>query len=465
VAETKIPSIYRVPSNTEPELKRYLESVQEAVEVRLGRRGDELDQAVTYRDLIDSNLAQKASRLNRVIEPIVEEPTPSMPFNTIPQNVQASGAFTKILVTWDDHQMGSLFARAEIWRSGVNDLNSATLQSSVYGSVWTDTVDYNTTMYYWVRFVQRATSVSGNETFGAFSDPAASATTSANISAVMTTLSETLAGLPGYNLLSTTAAAATVIKQSSEPSTRVGGGALQANDIWLDTDNGQIYTRNASNNAWVAGRDSSLVTLYGSTSYTGSTITGAMATAQSDIVTVTNAQNSTASTVTSLNSTVSGHTSSISTLNTTTASHTGDLDAMYVLQVSTESNSTKSVAGMVVGSNASDGSGAQSYVQFQADKFVVWNGSNGNTAPFTVSSNTVYIANAMIQDAAITNAKIANATIEEAKIATVNANSIRSGTIEASTVIKVGSSGSGATDQRIEISASGNRILVVDDSS
>jgi hypothetical protein len=465
VAETKIPSIYRVPSNVEPELKRYLESVQEAVEVRLGRRGDELDQAVTYRDLIDSNLAQRASRLNRVIEPIIEEPTPSMPFNTIPQNVKASGAFTKILVTWDDHQMGSLFARAEIWRASIDDLNAATLQGSVYGSVFTDTVDYDTTMYYWVRFVQRATSVSGNETFGQFSSPAASATTAENISAVMTALSETLSDMPGYNLLSTTAAAATVIKQSSEPSTRVGGGALQANDIWLDTDNGQIYTRNASNNAWVAGRDSSLVTLYGSTSYTGSTITGAIATAQSDIVTVTNAQNSTASTVTSLNSTVSGHTSSISTLNTTTASHTGDLNAMYVLQVSTESNSSKSVAGMVIGSNASDGSGAQSYVQFQADKFVVWNGNDGNTAPFIVSSNTVYMANAMIQNGAITNAKIADATIETAKIVTLNADKIRSGTIEASTVLKIGSSGSGATDQRIEISASGNRILVVDDSS
>jgi hypothetical protein len=465
VAETKIPSIYRVPSNVEPELKRYLESVQEAVEVRLGRRGDELDQAVTYRDLIDSNLAQRASRLNRVIEPIIEEPTPSMPFNTIPQNVKASGAFTKILVTWDDHQMGSLFARAEIWRASIDDLNAATLQGSVYGSVFTDTVDYDTTMYYWVRFVQRATSVSGNETFGQFSSPAASATTAENISAVMTALSETLSDMPGYNLLSTTAAAATVIKQSSEPSTRVGGGALQANDIWLDTDNGQIYTRNASNNAWVAGRDSSLVTLYGSTSYTGSTITGAIATAQSDIVTVTNAQNSTASTVTSLNSTVSGHTSSINTLNTTTASHTGDLNAMYVLQVSTESNSSKSVAGMVIGSNASDGSGAQSYVQFQADKFVVWNGNDGNTAPFIVSSNTVYMANAMIQNGAITNAKIADATIETAKIVTLNADKIRSGTIEASTVLKIGSSGSGATDQRIEISASGNRILVVDDSS
>ena len=148
MAETKIPAIYRVPSSLDPELKRYLESVQEAVEVRLGRRGDELDQAVTYRDLIDSNLAQKASRLNRVIEPLVEEPTPSMPFNTVPQNVKASGAFTKILVTWDDHQMGSLFARAEIWRSGINDLNTAgdSPVASVYGSVWTDTVDYNTTM-------------------------------------------------------------------------------------------------------------------------------------------------------------------------------------------------------------------------------------------------------------------------------------------------------------------------------
>ena len=465
MAETKIPSIYRVPSNTEPELKRYLESVQEAVEVRLGRRGDELDQAVTYRDLIDSNLAQKASRLNRVIEPITEDPTPSMPFNTIPQNVKASGAFTKILVTWDNHQMGSLFARAEIWRASIDDLNAATLQGSVYGSVFTDTVDYNTTMYYWVRFVQRATSVSGDETFGQFSSPAASATTSANISAVMTTLSETLADMPGYNLLSTTAAAATVIKQSSEPSTRVGGGALQANDIWLDTDNGQIYTRNASNNAWVAGRDSSLVTLYGSTSYTGSTITGAIATAQSDIVTVTNAQNSTASTVTSLNSTVSGHTSSISTLNTTTASHTGDLNAMYVLQVSTESNSSKSVAGMVIGSNASDGSGAQSYVQFQADKFVVWNGTDGNTAPFIVSSNTVYMANAMIQNGAITNAKIADATIESAKIVSLSAAKISTGFLNSSQRITIGSDGTGATDQRIEISASDNRILIVDGSS
>ena len=362
MAETKIPSIYRVPSNVEPELKRYLESVQEAVEVRLGRRGDELDQAVTYRDLIDSNLAQKASRLNRVIEPITEDPTPSMPFNTIPQNVKASGAFTKILVTWDDHQMGSLFARAEIWRSGVNDLNAATLQGSVYGSVFTDTVDYNTTMYYWVRFVQRATSVSGDETFGQFSSPAASATTAENISAVMTALSETLADLPGYNLLATSTTAATVIKAASSPSTRVNGDALQPNDLWFDTDDGQLYTRNTANNAWVAARDATLVTTVNSLSSTVTTNTNNIATANTNIATLTsantarvseiteleatvagysssstiaaaitseataraNGDSANATSITNLTSTVNGHTSSISTLNTTTASHTGD---------------------------------------------------------------------------------------------------------------------------------------------
>ena len=561
MAETKIPSIYRVPSNTEPELKRYLESVQEAVEVRLGRRGDELDQAVTYRDLIDSNLAQKASRLNRVIEPITEDPTPSMPFNTIPQNVKASGAFTKILVTWDNHQMGSLFARAEIWRSGVNDLNAATLQGSVYGSVFTDTVDYDTTMYYWVRFVQRATSVSGNETFGQFSSPAASATTAENISAVMTTLSETLADMPGYNLLSTTATAAVVIKSSSEPSTRVGGGALQVNDLWSDTDDGQLYMRNSANNAWVAARDATLVTTVNSLSSTVTSNSSSLATANSNIATLTtentarateidnleadvgkkyggrvlttsgsknvkvetmaNTANSTTTaahgitsddvtagvfvslknisatgglTAEQLNKTFKvtsrlsnsrlqvqvvgdaatsaatsatvvdgltvGANAGLAQLATVTADIEGNAHSAYVMQVSANG----SVAGMVLEAVAQDGVTATA-VQFQADKFAIWNDSDGSTAPFIVSSNTVYIANAMIQDAAITNAKIANATIESAKIVSLSAAKISTGHLNSSQRITIGSDGTGATDQRIEISASGNRILIVDDSS
>ena len=249
-----------------------------------------------------------------------------------------------------------------------------------------------------------------------------------NIGATMAALSETLADLPGYNLLATSTTAATIIKSSSQPSTRGNGDALQPNDIWFDTDDGQIYTRNTANNAWVAGRDATLVNVFGSTSFTGSTLTAAMATAQSDIVTVTNAQSATATSVTNLTSTVGTNTSSISTLNTTTASHTGDLNAMFVLQVATESNGSKSAAGMVIGSNASNGSGAQSYVQFQADKFAIWSGSS-NIAPFIVDSGVVYIDQARIKDGAILDAKIGS--LDGGKI---TANSITATQIDANTI-------------------------------
>ena len=320
MAETKIPSIYRVPSKIDPELKRYLESVQEAVEVRLGRRGDELDQAVTFRDLIDSRIAGRGSGLRVNLTPVVENPTPSMPFNTVPQNVQASGAFTKIMVTWDNHQMGSLFARAEIWRAGVDDLNAATLQASVYGSVWTDTVDYNTTMYYWVRFVQKATEVGGVETFGAFSDPAASATTAEDVGAVMTALSEELSDLPGYTALTTVidvdiaaarlaaiAGAAFIIRATSAPSVRDTSPTtpLQPYDIWVDTDdNNQMYIRNTANNAWVEARDGTLVNLVDAHAVTISGHTSSIASAVSDIAVVTGAQTATATAVTALTATV-----------------------------------------------------------------------------------------------------------------------------------------------------------------
>jgi len=413
---TKVPSLVSIPSKVDPQLKRTLDSLIEALEIRLGRRGDPRDRAITLRELIDSGLAQEL--LDNPFNPnagtgVVDfEPPSALNDVTIPPaptGLAVSAAFTTSVLSWDDPQFGN-FAFAEVFRATSNDISNAVIADTTTASVWSDSVDYNQTFYYWVRFV------STSDIRGPFAG-SVNATTAANISAVMTSLSQTLADLPGYNLLATGTTAATIIKSSSQPSTRTNGDALQPNDIWFDTDDGQIYTRNSSNNAWVAGRDATLVSLFGSTSFTGSTLTAAMATAQSDIVTVTNAQSSTASSLTSLTSTVGTNTSSISTLNTTTASHTGDINAMFVLQVSTESDGSKSAAGMVVGSNASDGSGAQSYVQFQADKFVVWNGNNASTAPFIVSSNTVFIKDAMIQDAAITTAKIASLAVDEARIA------------------------------------------------
>ena len=440
MAETKVPAIKNIPAQVDRETGLALESMKEALEVRLGRRGDPKDRAVTLRELIDSglatDLAQEPYNPNTGatgFAPVRERPG-DVVVPPAPTSLTASGLFTDVLLSWNQSTNTAPYgnhAFTEIWRSQAEDLSSAVLVGTTNAFIYTDKgIEYDSTYYYWVRFV------STSNIPGPWSNMA-SATTVENIGATMAALSETLADLPGYNLLATSTTAATIIKSSSEPSTRGNGDALQPNDIWFDTDDGQIYTRNTSNNAWVAGRDATLVNVFGATSFTGSTLTAAMATAQSDIVTVTNAQSSTASSLSSLSSTVTSNnntlTASVNTLNTTTASHTGDLNAMFVLQVATESNGSKSAAGMVVGSNASNGSGAQSYVQFQADKFAIWSGSS-NIAPFIVDGGVVYIDQARIKDGAILDAKIGSLDGGKITADTITATQIDGGTITATEI-------------------------------
>ncbi len=455
MAETKVPALKNIPAQVDRETGLALESMKEALEVRLGRRGDPKDRAVTLRELIDSglatDLAQEPYNPNTGatgFAPLREKPG-DVVVPPSPTVLTASGLFTDVHLSWNQSTNTAPYgnhAFTEIWRSQSEDLSSAVLVGTTSAFIYTDKgLEYDSTYYYWVRFV------STSNTPGPWSNMA-SATTVENIGATMAALSETLADLPGYNLLATSTTAATIIKSSSQPSTRTNGDALQPNDIWFDTDDGQIYTRNVANNAWVAGRDATLVNVFGATSFTGSTLTAAMATAQSDIVTVTNAQSSTASSLSSLSSTVTSNnntlTASVNTLNTTTASHTGDLNAMFVLQVATESNGSKSAAGMVVGSNASNGSGAQSYVQFQADKFAIWSGSS-NIAPFIVDGGVVYIDQARIKDGAILDAKIGSLNGGKITADSITATQIDANTITATQI---------ATDTITATQIAGNTI-------
>jgi hypothetical protein len=500
MAATKLPGLKPIPAGIDRELAGSLKAMHEALAVRLGHRGDPKDRAVTLRELIDSGLATDLAQspYNPNTGATGFAAIGAGPANVIvppaPTSLTADGVFTKVLLAWNQSTNAAPYgnhAFTEIWRSQAEDLSSAVLVGTTNAFIYTDEgVDYGSTHYYWVRFV------SDTNTPGPYSNMA-SGTTIENIAATMTALSEELQNLPGYTALTslisgTAAAAATVIRNNTEPTTRDNGDALLGNDIWIDTnDNNQAYFRNAANSAWVAGRDSTLVSLYGATSYTGSTITSAMASAQADIITVTSAQSSTAASLSSLSTTVTNNnntltsaitteassrttgdqtnataitnltstvtsnnntltsainseattrsnadtanatainnlsstvttnnntlTASVNTLGTTTTNINGDLDAMYVIQAETESNGSKSAAGMVIGSNANSGSGAQSYVQFRADKFAVWSGS-ASVAPFIISGGVVYIDDARIKDAAITTAKIANAAIETAKI-------------------------------------------------
>ena len=136
-----------------------------------------------------------------------------------------------------------------------------------------------------------------------------------------------------------------LIKATSAPSTRTDGSALQAQDLWADTnDNNQIYVRNAANSGWEKARDSSLVTLYNSLSSTVSTNSTNISTAQSDIVTLTTDTSANASAITSLTSTVGTNTSAISTEATTRANADTALAADITSLTSTVSGNTSSIS-------------------------------------------------------------------------------------------------------------------------
>ena len=223
------------------------------------------------------------------------------------------------------------------------------------------------------------------------------------------------------------ASATELIKATSAPSTRSSGDALQAQDLWADTnDNNQIYVRNAANNGWEKARDSSLVTLYNSLNSTVGTNTTNIATAQGDIVTLTtdtaanassissltstvnsntsaisseqttraNADTALAADITSLTSTVNGVSSSVTTNATAITGINNNASAGYVLKV----DANGKIAQMVLGANASSGSGASSVVSFLADTFKIDNGSGSSVSPFLVSGGSVFIDNARINN-------------------------------------------------------------------
>ena len=350
---TKLPGLKNIPASTEPELRGSLQAMKEALAVRLGQEGDPLDRAITLRELIDSGMAKKLT--NKKFDPATtttdfianESATEDLSIPPAPTGLTASSTFTEVIIDWNPATYSN-HAFTEVFRSRDDEIGGAQLVTTTNSFITTDVVGYNQTYYYWVRFVSTA-GVRGpfNGTNGSKAD------TLEDISAVMTQLSQTLANLPGYSVLTS------------------------------------ADTTNATN----------------------------IATVTSDVSTLQTTVNSHASTLTSHTSSINSNTSNVTSLTSTTASHTGDLNAMFVLQASTESNGSKSVAGMVIGSNASDGAGAQSHVQFLADKFAIWNGTNAEVAPFIVSGGSVFIDSARIQDGAITTARINDAAVSNAKIA------------------------------------------------
>ena len=440
---TKLPGLKNIPASTEPELRGSLQAMKEALAVRLGQEGDPLDRAITLRELIDSGMAKKLT--NKNFDPNTtttdfvgakDDPV-DLSIPPAPTGLEASGAFTEIIINWNPPAYGG-HAFTEVFRSRDDAVGTAQLVTTTEAAITVDTVGYNQEYYYWVRFVN-ISGVRGpfNQTNGV------KATTAVDIGEVLSQLSETLADLPGYSTLTGLIDAGTlVIRASSAPSTRTDGSSLQLDDIWLDTDDDQLYVRNSSNNAWVKARDGTLkadidslvASLNTSNSRSDTTLSAAIAAER--VVRVT-AEGANATSISNLTSTVNGVSANVTTVQNAITNGTS-AQAGFGIAV----NANNAIAGMYLmadSSNNLQNNTSTSNIIFEADQVTIRNPHGSDIVPFTVLSSTdasgnaagVYIDTAFIKDGAITNALIANATIEAAKISSLNADVINAGTVDA----------------------------------
>ena len=144
------------PKSSDPALRSFLNSVKEALEVRLGRRGDPLEQAVTKRDLIDAGVAKLRSNKSDDLAPVVVDPEGSRVTPPSVVGFTALGVFGGVTLTWENpFEAYNVHALTEVWRAETNDRSKAILINSSRGGTFFDRIpdDDAITYWYWVRFV------------------------------------------------------------------------------------------------------------------------------------------------------------------------------------------------------------------------------------------------------------------------------------------------------------------------
>jgi hypothetical protein len=153
---TKVPAVAAPINDTNKEIMRVVTNIAEAVDVRLGRRGDPLDRAVTVRELIDSGLAKKL--VDRPFNPNNPLPDFEPPLTVVtarppqPTGFSATPSLRTITLFWTQPTyLGHSFA--EIWRFDTDTLGNAIMVGTATGISYIDYVGPNDSFYYWVRFV------------------------------------------------------------------------------------------------------------------------------------------------------------------------------------------------------------------------------------------------------------------------------------------------------------------------
>ena len=250
-----IPSLSEVDAENPKLVSQTLEAIKEAIEVRLGMRGDKLDQSPTWRDLYNNgtiDVILKGTVLSNT-SPVTTFPIVGTVKDNIvppaPAGLTAVGGFENILLLWTMPTYGN-HSYTEIYRYDSDDIGQSVLVGTSNGHVFGDNVDIDSSYYYWIRFVSKG-AVAGpfNATSGTFAE------TSASVADLLTDLDETL----DATALSTTLRSTinSTFRQTAAPTEKNDGTALVAGDVWYDTDNGNVLKR-YNGSAWVLTQDSDI---------------------------------------------------------------------------------------------------------------------------------------------------------------------------------------------------------------
>jgi len=153
---TKVPGIPKVPTKVSAELRQYLTSLGEALEIRLGRKGDPRDRAVTLRELTDGGLSGVNLRVGTVTTTGPQD-DPTADFPVTPVGFVVTGGFSYIFLRWNwPGQSYSGHSLTEIWRNTVDDRTEAGGNQRIGispGTTFIDRVGSDASFYYWIRHV------------------------------------------------------------------------------------------------------------------------------------------------------------------------------------------------------------------------------------------------------------------------------------------------------------------------
>lgn len=369
-------------------------ALKETVEVWAGRRGDALDEKISWRDLLSLGVvtvtANGQTIGQQVVGGIPQIPVPSwvqppagLPDYTpppAPAGFTATGGQHAVVLTWTAFSYAN-HALVEVWRNTANNIGTAVRIGTTQASVYADTVDPGTTYYYWIR-AQSETGI-----FGPFS-ASASASTAGSVGDIISSLT---------GAITETQLASTLLGRINKIDTTNGGLTGQ-------------YVLKVDNNGYVAG--------FGLAA--GTPTTGSEFIILADRFSII--AGGSALSVTSLTrfnqiatATVAGH--PFQTGDTITIQ--GADQPEYNVRGTVGATTTNTFTYTIVGSPVTPATGTI-VVRRSSIPFIVGT-VNGKPA--------VVMSSAMIADASINNAQIGNAAIDDAKIANLSAGKITSGTI------------------------------------